>query len=568
MDTQVADSRGAENRVDGEDLSLRRTAAECVPIFLAACFFLFLGMPLRPNVYDEGIVLTNAMRVAEGQVPHRDFYANYGPAQFYIIGGLFKGFGESILVERLYDLFIRGLLVALIYAIVSRYCQRWLAISTAIGALVWLYALYGTAGFATVPAALLNLIAASLLVTVFVHDVSLWRMLAIGSIAGVATLFRYDTGIALLAVAACAIAIAITMRSKGDRLAAAARMFGSCLLGFALVVLPATIRYLLIAPPRAFMHDIILYPGKYYNHARGIPFPAVSLSHLDNLEIYLLIAVISFSIYASIVSYRRIRSHCDPSRHSDSSEREWFGFFVTFTLLVLAMYCKAFVRITVIHLFLAIIPSLLLLSGLLERREIFPLPVRIAIAFLIAVSLLPASSSSLSMHWENPSVESQIVASIHGKKAPELEAEWCKSAGALTKTLCFLPDDDRIRTIEFIDSHTTQDQKVFLGVPRHDRIYANDNLTYFAAQRLPATKWSHFDPDLQNRYDIQAEIIRELGTTAPPYIVLDSEFETIYEPNDSSRSSGVTLLDDYIHSKYQHLKTYGALDIWQRTSTP
>ena len=79
---------------------------------------------------------------------------------------------------------------------------------------------------------------------------------------------------------------------------------------------------------------------------------------------------------------------------------------------------------------------------------------------------------------------------------------------------------------------------------KHDRIFANDNIIYFGAQRPPATKWSHFDPGLQNNYEIQVEMVHELEINAPPYIVLDSEFEHVREPNESSRSSGITLLDE------------------------
>ena len=64
----------------------------------------------------------------------------------------------------------------------------------------------------------------------------------------------------------------------------------------------------------------------------------------------------------------------------------------------------------------------------------------------------------------------------------------------------------------------------------------NDNYTYFATQRLPATKWSHFDPHLQNTYEIQSEMIAELDANAPPYIVADSEFDKVYEPNDGSKA--------------------------------
>ena len=50
----------------------------------------------------------------------------------------------------------------------------------------------------------------------------------------------------------------------------------------------------------------------------------------------------------------------------------------------------------------------------------------------------------------------------------------------------------------------------------------------------------------------------------PPYIVLDSEFDHYREPNESSRSSGVTLLDDYIHKAYQPTQSFGSMSIWQR----
>jgi hypothetical protein len=48
--------------------------------------------------------------------------------------------------------------------------------------------------------------------------------------------------------------------------------------------------------------------------------------------------------------------------------------------------------------------------------------------------------------------------------------------------------------------------------------------------------------------------------------VLDSEFELSREPNDSSKSSGVMLLDRYIHDKYQPSETFGTMSVWQRRS--
>ena len=137
----------------------------------------------------------------------------------------------------------------------------------------------------------------------------------------------------------------------------------------------------------------------------------------------------------------------------------------------------------------------------------------------------------------------------------------------LPRGICFFPDNSHIQTIEFIRSHTGPDQKLFVGLTKSDIVFANDNIIYFASQRLPATKWSHFDPYLQNTYEIQAQMIQEFEATPPPYIVLDSEYDSTREPNDSSKSTGVTLLDEYIRSKYQKVESFGHFFIWQRIRT-
>ena len=83
---------------------VRGTLALATVVFVLSYLFLFLFMTRYPGWYDEGIIVTDAMRVASGQIPRRDFYVNYGPAQFYLLAGLFKAFGQSLLVERLYDI--------------------------------------------------------------------------------------------------------------------------------------------------------------------------------------------------------------------------------------------------------------------------------------------------------------------------------------------------------------------------------------------------------------------------------------------------------------------------------
>ena len=146
---------------------------------------------------------------------------------------------------------------------------------------------------------------------------------------------------------------------------------------------------------------------------------------------------------------------------------------------------------------------------------------------------------------------------------PEFRS-WCHEGTPITRGFCFLLDDDHIRTIRYLDAHTGPGDYLYVGLDHHDRIIMNDMITYFATQRLPATRWTEFDPFLENRADIQREMIGNLEQHKPPYIVLDSEFDDLWEPNGSSVHTGVHLLDDYIADHYKTVQQNGNLAILKR----
>lgn len=559
-------------RVDERPRVLYRATLETLLAFLMSYAILFIGMSLIPNIYDESLMLTGAMRVVAGQIPHQDFHALYGPGQFYIVAGLFRLFGESILVERLYDLFLKALIVALVYKIVLSYCRRSIAVWTASVLVLWFIGL-DMVGNAVVPASLLNLVASILVLPVFLRPVSTRRMLAAGAVAGMAGLFRYDTGIALLGIQASVVAIAIYLRVNGtrDRLRTFASTFWPYPIGFAAVTLPALFYYLSRASLYPFVRDVILYPSKYYYRGRNLPFPGIHLKELDTLGVYLPVAVIGVLLYVAVARRSRMSEKNAFSSPGIAAEQSWRGFLITFGLLALVMYFKGVVRVSLVHMYLSILPSLLLIAVLFQHRMTFVRPIRTGITFVGWLFVLMAVLSSLRevrfLHIRHGFVpESMWLSARDG--LPEMQATWCKNENPLTKGLCFFPDNDHIQTIEFIRSHTQPDQKLFVGLTRHDIVFANDNLIYFASQRLPATKWSHFDPFLQNTYEIQTQMIRELEATTPPFVVLDSEFDSTREPNESSKSTGVTLLDEFIRNKYQQVETFGKMSIWQRINAP
>jgi hypothetical protein len=546
----------------------RQSFVQLVIVFLISYCLLFLGMPRRPGLYDEGIVLTGAMRVAAGQIPHRDFYFIYGPAEVYILAGLFKIFGPSLLAERLFDLLIKALVVTTVYAIALGHCRRSIALLVSVVTALWLFGL-NEFGLALTPVSLLNLIGSALILPAFGGRVSIRRMLAAGAVSGMASLFRYDTGVALLGIHACVVAIAICLRTKGlpSRLRAFATTFWPYLVGFAVLIVVPALYYLSIAPLAPLLQDIVLFPRKYYFRGRNLPFPGLPWRELENLGVYLPLAIAALSLYALIDRRSLTAGTGAASVEGLTEERRWHGFLVTFGLLLVGMYLKGVVRVAPIQMYLAIVPSLLMIAVLFQHQSAFSRAIRISIGCLMWLSLIAAAWSALHLirleSLAHYSVAQRILpfARYTSSGTP---AEWCKTANPLTTGLCFLPEDDRIRAIEFISSHTLPGQSLYSGLRKHDRAFANDNLFYFATQRLPATRWSHFDPDLQSRYEIQTQMVRELQQNAPPYIALDSEFDSVREPNDSSKSSGVTLLDDYIQQEYQPSETFGTMTVWRR----
>jgi hypothetical protein len=525
-------------------------------IFLMAYLVLFTGMSRRPNVFDEGLILTGAMRVAAGQIPHKDFYTLYGPAQFYVLAGLFKIFGEVLLVERLFDVLVRALVVTTVYTVASSYCRRPIAAGVSIVTILWPLGL-PTHGSNVIPISLLTVISSSLILPIFLGTVSAKRLFAAGSVAGASALFRYDLGVALLGIHVCAIMIATRFKWSGlsHRVSEFKSTFWPYLLGFAFLTLPPAIYFLSIVPLASLTHDIILYPAHYYHRARGLPFPGIPIERIDNLGVYLPILIVAASLFVLAVPHRL-----------GAGKACLRGFLIMFSLLTSAMYLKGLVRVSPVQMYLSIVPSLLLIAVLLEYRVAFHYVVRSSIVCLACLSVLAAMWSTLHqvmlLRIRHLSVPERILSSS-SVGLPDTQTSWCRLTNPLTTGFCFLPEDDRIHAIEFIATHTRSDQKLYVGVRKHDKIIANDNLIYFATQRLPVTKWSEFDPDLQNRLDIQTQIVGDLERNPPPYIVLDSEFESEHEPNDSSKSSGVTVLDQYIRNTYQSTETFGLLSIWK-----
>lgn len=72
-------------------------------ILVLLAFFYYLFFANKGLVFfDEGVFVHSAERIFLGQLPYKDFWLQYGPTYFYILAFLYKIFGPSILIGRLF----------------------------------------------------------------------------------------------------------------------------------------------------------------------------------------------------------------------------------------------------------------------------------------------------------------------------------------------------------------------------------------------------------------------------------------------------------------------------------
>ena len=90
---------------------------------------------------------------------------------------------------------------------------------------------------------------------------------------------------------------------------------------------------------------------------------------------------------------------------------------------------------------------------------------------------------------------------------------------------------------------------------------------YFSTDRVGATRYMQFDPNVVNRADVQEQMIVELERTRPKVAILSRAPQRRDEPNESQRE-GAQLLDAYFASHYNQRRTAGHFVLAVRKPDP
>lgn len=471
----------------------------------------------KPGLYDEGILLTNAMQLLGGRVPYRDFYSNYPPGQFVLLAGLFKVLGVSIAVERGLGLAIHVVLALGAGRLAGRLTGA--PFSAAVAGLVatWLAWLELTA-FAWLGALAVALVAIELCAWAATKDTRVTLGTA-GFALGAVSWFRHDLFAywAVLALAIGGVALATQWRalvSVAWRPRALAFVGG---VGFALLLFWPWV--FARGGLQQTLDDLYFDQVKYVLPARKLPFPdfATAPGHLTGAIVVTLLGPVLALVSAFV------------TRRAALAVRLTQALVGT---LAVAVIPQMMGRTDEHHSLYTVTPAVILGAGL--ALQAFGAARWKPVAWLVAAGLLVGLFAPVKRHLDRAAPEHFVPAYPDWPRADTVEDP---EAGA------------RRQVVALVAQLTQPGESIYVGSLDHQTVFVNEMDLYFLADRPGATRYMQFDPNVVNREDVQRATIAQLERGPTRLAILSARYNHAAEPNDSSKP-GATLLNEYFQSHF------------------
>ncbi|MFN3305660.1 MAG: glycosyltransferase family 39 protein [Candidatus Kapaibacteriota bacterium] len=531
-------------------------------LFLLAFLYLLIGFNYGLNIYDEGLIVYGANRILHGDVPYKDFWTLYAPGQFYLVAGLFYSFGTELLTERIFSTIILFLLSLVLYWNAGKFVTRKYAVLSVLLFVLWL----GEYRFFANPmpsALLLCFVGTTSLLNYFsLKHSNLYLMLA-GIATGIATLFRHEIGLVTFLVEQTVIILNVyfTKNPKETfifkRFFEAVREGVSFFVGFVLVLIPFLIYLLVNVPLDILWYDLFVFPSMVFPKVRSLPFPLpfpnvisvlsgdLSLlqfvkSILLRIHFYFPLIVYIFSVLSIIRLFREKKINL---------QANLFWGFLLFGSLGLIYFSQVLVRADLAHLLPTYLPASVLFGFLLseiQRVRKFSLWAYLLVCLIVASVVVKPVFTKLQILSDELTCTAMFRFQIPRAKCIKWE-----DRGAIYE-----------QALRYVQNSVPPGSKIFVGNLVHERIYINDVMFYFLANRHSATKYYELHPGLATTSAIQKEIIKDIEHAKVEFIVLRSE--NYFESNQSGKSNGVRLLDEYIRGKYSPTKQFGDYVVWRR----
>ena len=527
-------------------------------VLFFAFLLLILFVPIKSffNFYDEGFAVFNATRLLNHEAPYKEFWAIYPPGQLYILAGIYKLFGISLLPSRIYDTLVRALLVVGVYLVAKEITTRKFALVVTLS-ITLVLASQGFYSYAVYPALAVSIYA--LYSSLKYTTRNSWRWLLVtGAITGIACLIRWDIGLYIGFGLGAALFIHQLVRSSREKTSPIRSIYSAIkvailplvltliiiLVGYGLVSLKNGLGYVwdqVFYFPATQLRSVrwLAYPGLLHPHISDISdFWNIYARPMDWLRFYLPLVVYAIALiyYIYAILVKRI-----------SLDIQHFGTMAS-ALCGLFLFSQALSRYDYIHALPTLIPAALVIAWLFPK--ILASSAHRAIKVLLYL-LIPAIASVYFLAPFNA-----VLATLDDYPLWE-----CRSH--LVRASCASTSGNQEKAVLYIQAHTRENEPIFVGNQRHDILFVNDVGFYYLAARPSATRYSELHPGVANTLPVQQEIANELETKNVKMLVLVKIWLS-NEPNGSSKSTGVVFLDNYIRKHYTLVAEYGEYQIWER----
>ncbi len=491
---------------------------------------------------DEGLMLQAAARIANGEVPYRDFWWFYPPGQPYLLALIWKLDGPSLVDWRV----LRAVTDATVALLVWRLALRRSGQLPAL--LAWAVAIFAVSS-ATGPHPYPIAMALALGSLLFLES----RPWAAGLLLGVVAAWRIEFAAYLGLGSLLGLAV------RGDLRRTFAPWIGSAIAAAALLYGPVV-----AAAGAGKSWDLLVrYPVLEFSKYQTLPFPLVwdgggNAQGLDLVAQFVsyhmplaLIVALGASLTALTLSVR-------PGRWLELAT----GVFAIGMANYLVVRADAF-HTGPLAVMDAVLGAWALGAVAQVRRErgwvVAPqFGWRPRLAFLsVAVALIALSWSLLDTVWKRErevrqAGQARVIDIDVADGVKELPVTRCSLRGEPVQ-LCSLADLEH--AVAWVEANT--DGPIYVATKKSDWITAGAPLFYVLAGRGNVTPYDIAAPGVLTSAKVQLEIIAALKSSGATVVRYEAGITAAPEPNLAGKPTGIKLLDSYLAAAYSEVARFG-----------
>jgi hypothetical protein len=500
-----------------------------ISLFLISSAFHIKIININFNPYDEAVILIGAERILHGEIPYRDFFSQYTPGQYYILALIFKIFGISVLVERIYDIALKSLLSISIFLIINLLSSYRYALIGWAFSLIW----GGHINFPAYPVypaiLFINMCIYSILLYLRQKRIFYIHLSAIFIVFS--GLFRHDMG----GMAFIMITLILFIIRYTDE-----RPSYTFLIHFVIttliVTLPFIIYFALKSDIKAIVDHLIIFPLSNFQKFQSIHYPR-----------YLSFHTLPFFAFPIIL-------------------------FTGFIIAIVLMRKKEFNITTQGILLISLVGGTFMIQAIGRSDIVHLLPVGL-MSVMLAPILLFVIRPKLGIHRETPLIilfiaffciilyrplKMRIASFPYQYIIKEVNPDIPRAR--YTK----LRDNEIKKVISFIKQNTTRNEFIYSGLKDHDDLRFNNALIYFLSERKIATRYHEMNPGFTTMPEVQKEIMNELKYKDVKLIVL---IPGLWNAPDIDRyKKDYNVLDNYIANNFKLTKMFGKYEIWMKNT--